>query len=336
MRLGKVFAAVLMFVVLMMSVASTQAAAPGRAVSGRLIFESAGVSCSPCRITLIAPTGQPVGMAFADSSGNFTFDNVPPGSYRIYVEIDGYEKIEQQVDLMDGFAGAPATVIISPKRTAPRDSGAPGTIDASEFLTGYPKKAINLYKKGLDSRKKGKGEEAIKYFEQAIEIAPNFYAAHNDLGMAYRQTGRAQDAEKQFLRAHELNRSDADPLINLTGLYLDENQPDRAVETGEQAVKANSRSAPAFFSLGMALYKIAMLDRAEVALKKALELAPKMFQVRLLLANVYLKQQRYDNLMEQLDRYLVENPNGEQRAAVEEMRRTLVQARQEGHNIAAE
>jgi predicted Zn-dependent protease len=79
-----------------------------------------------------------------------------------------------------------------------------------------------------------------------------------------------------------------------------------------------------------------MLDRAEVALKKALELAPKMFQVRLMLANVYLKQQRYDNLMEQLDRYLAENPNGDQRPAVEEMRRTLIQATQTGANLTAQ
>ena len=89
-------------------------------------------------------------------------------------------------------------------------------------------------------------------------------------------------------------------------------------------------------TLGLALYKFAQLDRAEAALKKALELAPKMFQARLMLANVYLKQQRYDSLMDQLDRYLAENPNGEQRSAVEEMRRTLIQARQTGANLAVQ
>src|SRR5439155_16217492 len=154
--------------------------------------------------------------------------------------------------------------------------------------------------------------------------------------LAYRDDGRKDDAEKEFLKPRDLNRSDAEALINLTGLYIDENQPARAVETGEQAVKANARSAPAFFSLGIALYKFAMLDRAEAALKKALELAPKMFQARLMLANVYLKQQRYDNLMDQLDRYLAENPNGEQRPAVEEMRRSLLQARQTGANRTAQ
>jgi Flp pilus assembly protein TadD len=334
MRLVKTSVAVFTFVIL--SVASTYGAAP-RAVSGRLVFETSGVTCAPCRVTLVGPLGQPLAVTFADSAGNFTFENVEPGAYRVSVDIDGFERIDQPVNFMDGFGGSAATVVVvSPKRVAPKDSGGGGTIDASEFLTGYPKKAVNLYKKGVESKGKGKADESIKYFEQAIDIAPNFYAAHNQLGMVYRQAGREQDAEKHFLRAHELNGSDPAPLINLTGLYLDENQPARAVEAGEQAVKANSRSAPAFFTLGMALYKFAMLDRAEAALKRALELAPKMFQVRLLLANVYLKQQRYDNLMEQLDRYLLENPNGDQRAAVEDMRRTLIQSRQDGTKVTAE
>ena len=71
------------------------------------------------------------------------------------------------------------------------------------------------------------------------------------------------------MKAHDLNSTGVEPLVNLVTLYLDENEPVRAVTVGEQAVKANSHSGPAFFSLGMALYKAAMLDRAEAALKRA-------------------------------------------------------------------
>lgn len=328
MRFIKPSAAVLGLVVLTFAAASAEAAASPRALSGRLVFDTAGVSCGPCHVTLIASSGQPIAMTFTDSAGNFTFENVQPGSYVIHVELEGFEDVDQEINFFEGF-GAP-TVLVTLKRTASaKTTEAAAVVDTSDFLSGYPKKAVDLFKKGLDNQRKGKNDQAIKYFEQALQIAPNFYAAHNELGMAYKQAGREDQAEKEFLRAHELNRSDADPLINLTGLYIDENKPAQAVASGEKAVKANSRSAPAFLTLGMALYKFAMLDRAEAALKKALELAPKMFQVRLMLANVYLKQQRYDNLMEQLDRYLAENPNGEQRPAVEEMRQTLLKARQE-------
>ena len=335
MRLFKASGAVLALLLLMLSaVTSTEAAAPsGRALNGKLVFETAGVSCNPCRVTLMTTMGQPIGMTFTDSAGNFTFENVQAGTYTVHVEIEGYERVDQDVTFLEGFgAGTTANVLVAPKPVNTTDKSRAAIVDASEFLSAYPRKAVEQFKKGIESRKKGKGDQAMKYFEQAVKIAPKFYAAHNELGIAYKEAGRNEEAEASFLRAHELNGSDADPLINLTGLYIDENKPERAVATGEQAVKTNSRSANAFFSLGMALYKFAMLDRAEAALKKALELAPRMFQVRLMLANVYLKQQRYDNLMDQLDRYLAENPNGEQRPAVEQMRQSLIKARQEANH----
>jgi hypothetical protein len=39
-----------------------------------------------------------------------------------------------------------------------------------------------------------------------------------------------EDAEREFLKAHELNSTAVEPLLNLTTVYLDENKPDRAVE----------------------------------------------------------------------------------------------------------
>src|SRR5262249_58151890 len=161
--------------------------------------------------------------------------------------------------------------------------------DVSEFLDRYPKKAVSYFEKGSQLLKKKKNEEAVKYFQNAVDLAPNFYEAHNQLGLAYKEVGRLDDAEQEFLTAHKLNSSNVDPLLSLTALYLDRNDPGRAITAGEQAVKANSHSAFAFFSLGVALYKAAQLDRAETALRRALDLAPKMGGVRLMLANVYLK-----------------------------------------------
>jgi tetratricopeptide (TPR) repeat protein len=199
-------------------------------------------------------------------------------------------------------------------------------VNITEFKELYPRKAVSNFEKGADFLSKNKTDDAIKYFREAVELAPTFYEAHNQLGIAYREAGRPDDAEREFLKAHELNSTGIGPLLNLTNLYLQENKPDSAVKTGEEAVKANSRSAPAFFNLGVALYKAAMLDKAEVALKRALELAPKMANVRLMLANVYLKLRRYDNTLEQLNSYIAENPHGERLADVQRMREELMGA----------
>jgi Tfp pilus assembly protein PilF len=306
------------------------AAAAGQAISGRLLFDNFTFECDrQCEVTLLASGVQPVQTVYADLAGNFTFNGVPPGRYTIRVEIDGIEVVNQPVE---AFGSGPRINIMIPsfqRPSAPSKGSSAGssTVDLSEFTGQYPKKAVSYFEKGSELLKKKKHEEAVKYFRGAIDLAPNFYQAHHQLGVAYREAGRLAEAEQEFLVAHGLNSSTVEPLLNLTALYIEGNDTERAVKTGEEAVKVNPRSASAFFNLGFALYKAAQLDRAEVALKRALDLAPKMGNVRLMLANVYLKLRRYDNTLEQLNSYIAENPRGDRLANAVEMRDRLLQAR---------
>ena len=306
------------------------AAAPEQTISGTILSESGNLGCDHCQISLLASGGRPVATTYLDMSGHFSFQGVPSGSYTIHSEIPGFEDVNQPVDVHSEFGLQNNIMItVAPKGGGRRaDSGAPALVNVTEYFDAYPKKAVEAYKKGLEYKKQKNDEQAMKSLETAIKIAPAFYQAHTELGVIYKQVGRADDAETEFIRAHEINRTNIEPLLNLTSLYLDENKPERAVKTGEEAVTVNSRSAPAFLNLGIALYKAAMPDRAELALKRALELAPKMASVRLMLANVYLKLRRYDNVVEQLDTYIAENPQGEQLQAATQMRNQLVKAKE--------
>jgi Tfp pilus assembly protein PilF len=311
---------VLPLMLLFVSSNTNWAAQRDQVISGRLIFDNGDSSCDHCLVSLLANGVRPVGTTYADLSGHFTFTGVPRGSYTIHVELDGFQDVNQVIEAGFGEANVMVTLVRKP---AVVSTGSP-IVNIAEFKELYPKKAVSNFEKGADLLKKNKPNDAIEYLRQAVELAPTFYEAHNQLGIAYRETGRQDDAEREFLKAHELNSTGIGPLLNLTSLYLEENKPDSAVKTGEEAVKANSHSAPAFFNLGIALYKTAMLDKAEVALKRALELAPRMPNVRLMLANVYLKLQRYDKTMEQLDSYIVENPHGDHLAEVQHMRDQLM------------
>ncbi len=316
------------FVLCVLAASIPTVASPEQTISGTLLSEGGDLGCDHCLITLLASGGRPVATAYSDTSGHFAFQGVPAGSYIIHLEIEGFEEINQPIDV-NGDTGFQNNVLITvASRTSRAKPTGTGIVNVSELLDGYPKKAAEAFKKGLEYRKQDKDEQAMKSFETAIHIAPGFYQAHNELGVFYKKVGRTDDAETEFMRAHELNRTNIEPLLNLTALYLDQNEPERAVSTSEEAVKANSRSAPAFLNLGIALYKAAMPDRAEVALKRALELAPKMASVRLMLANVYLKLHRYDSVLEQLDTYIAENPHGEQVQAVTQMRDQLVKAKE--------
>jgi Flp pilus assembly protein TadD len=315
---------VAIFVVLFLTSWTPSEAGAQRSISGRLTFENPSFVCEQqCIVTVMAFGGRPLESVLADLSGRFAFSNFPRGPFSIRVDIEGYEPVTQSFREYDGF-GLDVNVRLVRRQSEPE--GPAEVVNISEFVERYPKKAVSLFEKGKDSLKNKKNGDAVKYLRQAVELAPTFAEAHNQLGVAYRSEGRFQEAEREFWIAHELNSTGVQPLLNLTSLYLDENKPEDAVGAGEQAVKANSRSASAFLSLGVALYKASHLSRAEAALKRALDLAPKMATVRLMLANVYLKLRRYDATLQQLDSYIVENPKGDQLVEALRMRDQLLQA----------
>jgi predicted Zn-dependent protease len=298
-------------------------------ISGRLVFEDYNFTCDQqCVVSLLISGVRPIQTVVADLGGHFTFSNVPRGPLAIRVEIDGFEVANVRVQDFD-IGGEMMITVPAIRRPLPLRPGRP-VVNISDFLERYPKKAVSFYEKGSASLKNKKTDEAVKYLRNAVELAPTFSEAHNQLGLAYMQAGQKDDAESEFIKAHELNSAAVSPLVNLSRLYLDENDLDRALTASEQAVKADSHSPLAFFSLGVALYKAAQFDRAEVALNRALELGPKVGAIRLMLANVYLKLQAYDKSLEQLSKYIFENPEGQQLEEAKAMRDRLLQARAAG------
>jgi Tfp pilus assembly protein PilF len=296
-------------------------------ISGRVLYPFGGRPCESCPVSLES-AGVPIEKTMTDSAGAFDFKNVHPGNYTINVRMEGYEDAEVRVDMGSRASVMPAMIFLSPA-LAPKPSDKPvaPVLNVSDLPGKYPKKAVDLYNKAVKCREKGNADDAIVQLEEAVRIAPDFYQAHDELGKLYKAVGRLDDAEKEFMTAKRLNESSADPLIQLSSLYIDRGEPELAVRAGEEAVRKDSRSASAFFNLGLALYRISRLDRAEDVLKQALALAPSAGQVRLLLANVYLKRHDYDNVRVQLDAYLAQNPQGDLRAAAEKMRDEIMRAR---------
>jgi len=299
------------------------------AITGKLMFDQ-GVSCENVKVELEVAEMQPIESVYADPMCTFRFVQPMQGAYLVHVDVDGYQEIHQRVDSTDAEGYAVIQMIPAPGRISRKPQHTQAAVDVSEIMDQYPKKAVDLYNKGLDNHKKGKNEQAIKQLQEALKIAPNFYQVHNTLGILYRDADRFDDAEEQFVQAHQINAHNPEPLVNLSSLYLEENKPERAAEVSENAVLENSRSAPALFNWGIALYKLSKFDKAEEVLKRALDVAPKMAQVHLALANVYLKLRRYDSLLDQLNAFLDLNPNAPEREQVEKLRNQVLKAKSDG------
>ena len=200
----------------------------------------------------------------------------------------------------------------------------------------FPKKAVQDYEKALEEKQKGRLESAVKLLEDALKLAPTFFHARNNLGILYQALKRYPDAEREYKRSHELNLKSDRPLVNLGSLYIEESNLqkseqaekgkllDEALDSLEAAVKLNPRSATGSFLLGQANYRSDFLEEAETAFKKAHTLDPRMSAARLMLVNIYVKLQKWDDVLDNLDTYLKEYPKAPDRASIEQMRERIV------------
>ena len=311
-------------------------------IQGKIVIPNASAPGDRVEVKLELATAQTAITAFTDAAGNFDFRNLSAGTYYITVDVEGYEPVRQSVELINSFSGSSVTIFLSKpaftfkERTTGLDGDDPDIVDVSQMKENLPKKAVQDYEKAIEEKQKGRIESAVKLLEEAIRIAPNFFHAHNNLGILYLSFKRYGEAENEFKRSHELSPKAERPLTNLGRVYIEEASLkkddrdgagkllDEALDALEQAAKLNPRSAAAYFLLGQANYRSSFLEEAEAAFKKARDLDPNLAAARLMLANVYVRQERWDDVVETLDSYLKDNPKAADRASVESMRAKIV------------
>ena len=314
-------------------------------IRGKLVVQNQHDFDERVEVRLEKSSAQALQTTYTDTSGNFEFHNLAPGAYYIGVTKEGFEPVHQVVEIFNNFNSYSVTIFLSKPAVEFRDkptgvdAADPDIVDLSQMKENFPKKAVQDYEKALDEKQKGKLESAVKLLEEAIQIAPTFFHAHNNLGIVYQMLKRFPDAEREYKRSHELSAKTERPLVNLGGLYIEESKEnrdkeaqgkllDQALDSLEEAVKLNPRSAVGYFLLGQANYQSSFFEEAENAFKKTLDLDPRISSARLMLANVDVKLERWNDVLTNIDAYLKENPKASDRASVEQMRARIVKGMQ--------
>src|SRR5260370_21351538 len=189
--------------------------------------------------------GTPIGSAYCDDQGRFGFYSLVANQYRVSVDDDGYEPVSETTNV------DPATsqtnfvqITLVPRANAKKDP-LPGRVDGSnpflvdpaEYNRQFPKKTRKEFDKGVEADHQGKTDDAMQHYEKALSYSPDFYPAHNNLGLAYLGRQNFEAAQSQFEAALKVNRNDAQAYFNLpTLLFLSQRYPaaEREVEEGLQ------------------------------------------------------------------------------------------------------
>ena len=305
--------------------------------------------------TIILPTNQPVeryevlllakdgeqrlASSFTNLSGRFHFGNIPAGTVDVVVRIEGFEEERVPVQL-SANASATVNMILTPKANIAVNANASesNVVDIVDLTRKYPGKAVDDFQKAVESRRKGETDKALTLLEGAVKLAPDFYDAHNLLGTVYQSMDRYRDAEKQYNLSRDLNSKSVVPLLNLASLYLQEaeaNKDEGPFVTGvmfddslhvlQDAVRLDPRNAITCYLIGVTFYRAHSYRIAEESLKEALNIDRRMAAARQVLTNVYIRQRRWKDALDQIDVYLAENPAAPDRSQMEAIRAKVIQ-----------
>ncbi len=109
--------------------------------------------------------------------------------------------------------------------------------------------AILIFNKGQDAHEKGDLQAAIKFYDEAIKLAPEFPEVEFQRGNALLVLGRANAAETAFRRAIELREDWTLPMVSLGGLLVDKDKFVEAEKVLNKAVELDANNFPAYVAL---------------------------------------------------------------------------------------
>ena len=192
---------------------------------------------------------------------------------------------------------------------AAKASAKPGVVRAG---TPEEQKALRHNERGLELFSKGKLEQAVREYEQAVRADPTLAAAHNNLGSAHFAAGRFEEAARSFGRACELDADYGQAHFNLALAHIKLGREREANEALNGALRA-------YNSAGEAHLKAGRLKEAEEAFRGMLQIDPDYAPALLRLGLVCNAGRRFEEAAAHLGRIAERHPaNSEAHEALAE------------------
>ncbi|MGD0887486.1 MAG: tetratricopeptide repeat protein [Thermodesulfovibrionales bacterium] len=162
-----------------------------------------------------------------------------------------------------------------------------------------PDAAIPHYNLGNAYLNQNRLDEAENEYIGALKLKPDYAMAHNNLGNAYLNQNRLDEAENEYIAALKLRPDYADAQYNLGTAYLNQNRLDEAVKEYIAALKLRPDHADAHYNLGTAYLNENRFDEAIHEYIAALKLRPDFANAHYNLGNAYLNENRLDEAVKE-------------------------------------
>jgi len=294
-------------------------------VAGSVMIDGEAQPAARVRVDVKAVTGGGITTTFTDSSGRFEAPAAGTGAVIVAVDEQGYEPVEQRVDV--GFEGSAPGVIITLRKARATPVERTGyTVSVRDLKV--PGKARHEFAKGVERLQKNDAEGSLGHFKEATDAFPNYYEAYYQIGVANLELRRGDEAEQALQRSIDLSRGGyAEPQFALGALLCDRQSYSEAERVLRRAIDVDGSSWKGHLFLGQALFGQNKLADAEKSAREVLLRKPEVASTYVLLANIHIKRQEYILGIKDLDTFLnmkPEGPTSEQARAVRSAAQKIV------------
>jgi tetratricopeptide (TPR) repeat protein len=278
-------------------------------------------------VTLFGSTHPFTTSTLSDGGGRFTIKNLRPGTYTLAVFVPGSGEARRTVEVGEGTADKRGRVRVAVRLSddaLERDSLRRRHAVSTKQLA-IPEAAHREYAAAQKDLEKHDTESAVRHLERAVEIAPGFAVAWNNLGTIAYQTRSFLRAEECFREGLRQEPGMYEPLVNLGGVLINLRKLDEALELNVHAVLVRPGDALANSQLGMTYFEVGNFDAALKYMERARKIDPAHFsRPQIYLAEIYFRRGETRLAAEALDDYVAHHPDD---PAVPKMREKIAEWR---------
>jgi Tfp pilus assembly protein PilF len=328
---------VALLLLLLLVSSSSISAQGGSVLEGKVITPSGIQPTNPVRVKLTF-NGRPIHETFTDLSGRFSFPGLKSGTYQLTAEGDGltFETTAVTADIPFGGNGQGFTQDIQLRPIRNKPNTGPGVINA--FTQNVPAAAKQALEAGLKLAGEGKTPEAIENMRKAIQLFPEYFDAHLQLGNVFLKADQLPDAIAELDRAREINPNDERAYQSFGLLLMKQRNYAVAVAVFAEAARLNPGNAMNAVMRATALIHQAagsedersyLLSRAEIALTQASNLSEnKLKPDTMTMALFYELKGDPERAAAELESYMKKSPQLKNSAALQsEVKRLRDKAR---------
>jgi tetratricopeptide (TPR) repeat protein len=178
-----------------------------------------------------------------------------------------------------------------------------------DIISKNPNAWMAHYNLGVLLVNRGRTDEVMAHFSEALRLQPDDADAHYNLGVALEKQGRLEEAMAHFSAAGRLRPDYADAHYSVAAILARQNKFEEAISYYYKALRVNPNYAEAHNNLGVALFSLGELDKAIEHYRTALKLNPNFGKAHNNLGNALIQKGKLNEAIAHYSRALEIRPN---------------------------